>query len=238
VADREPRPDPRDAARADGPRTAAARRADHAAIDRLADELLPVLVARLGATGLGELEMREGDWRVRLRRPAGERRVPAGGRAVGRGGGRAHDDGRSTGAGPAGTPGAAGPSGGPTHGDSTEQGPGARAGDPPLPAMTSVVLPAPTDVAGGPLIATSPAVGVFRPSKDLRTGAKVRAGDRIGAVDMLGVTQEVVATADGVVAELLAEDGDGVEYGQPLVAIEPLVASSTAPEPAGAGGEA
>jgi biotin carboxyl carrier protein len=33
-------------------------------------ELLPALIARLGATGLGELEVREGSWRVRLRRPA------------------------------------------------------------------------------------------------------------------------------------------------------------------------
>jgi acetyl-CoA carboxylase biotin carboxyl carrier protein len=43
---------------------------DHADIDRLADELLPALIAKLAATGLGELEVREGDWKVRLRRPA------------------------------------------------------------------------------------------------------------------------------------------------------------------------
>ena len=46
------------------------RAEDHAAIDRLADELLPALIAKLAATGLGELEVREGDWKVRLRRPA------------------------------------------------------------------------------------------------------------------------------------------------------------------------
>ena len=44
--------------------------ADHAAIDRLASELLPALIAKLGATGLGELEVRQDGWRVRLRRPA------------------------------------------------------------------------------------------------------------------------------------------------------------------------
>jgi len=50
---------------------ASSRRAeDHAAIDHLADELLPALIAKLAATGLGELEVREGDWKVRLRRPA------------------------------------------------------------------------------------------------------------------------------------------------------------------------
>ena len=51
--------------------SAADHAADHAAIDRLTDELLPALIAKLGATGLGELEVRQGSWRVRLRRPVG-----------------------------------------------------------------------------------------------------------------------------------------------------------------------
>ena len=51
-------------------RSAEERSADHAAIDRLGAELLPALIAKLGATGLGELEVREGAWRVRLRRAA------------------------------------------------------------------------------------------------------------------------------------------------------------------------
>ena len=51
-------------------RSPAERSADHAAIDRLSGELLPALIAKLGATGLGELEIHEGAWHVRLRRPA------------------------------------------------------------------------------------------------------------------------------------------------------------------------
>ena len=46
------------------------RLADHAAIDALTNELIPALIAKLGASGLGEIEVREGDWKVRLRRPA------------------------------------------------------------------------------------------------------------------------------------------------------------------------
>ncbi len=46
-------------------------KADHAAIARLADELLPALIAKLATTQLGELEVREGDWHVRLRRSFG-----------------------------------------------------------------------------------------------------------------------------------------------------------------------
>jgi biotin carboxyl carrier protein len=43
--------------------------ADHAAIDRLADQLLPALIARLSGSGLGEIEVREGRWKARLRKP-------------------------------------------------------------------------------------------------------------------------------------------------------------------------
>ena len=36
-------------------------------------------------------------------------------------------------------------------------------------------------------VATSPAVGYFLPRADLTLGSRVRAGDLLGAVDMLGV---------------------------------------------------
>jgi biotin carboxyl carrier protein len=48
----------------------------------------------------------------------------------------------------------------------------------------------------------------------------VRAGDRLGAVDVLGVPQEVVAPVDGVVGPALVDAGQAVEYGQDLVRIE------------------
>lgn len=38
------------------------------ALDQLADEILPALIARLDTSDLGELEVRHGGWRVRLRR--------------------------------------------------------------------------------------------------------------------------------------------------------------------------
>ena len=69
-------------------------------------------------------------------------------------------------------------------------------------------------------VATSPAVGVYQPRKDLTAGARVRSGDRIGAVDMLGIAQEVVSPVDGIVGASLVEPGDAVEYGQELVVIE------------------
>ena len=70
------------------------------------------------------------------------------------------------------------------------------------------------------MVATSPAVGVFQPRPEARTGTRVRAGDRLGGIDVLGVSQEVVAPVDGVVGASLVEPGDAVEYGQELIVIE------------------
>ena len=46
--------------------------ADRATIARLADEVLPMLIERLAASDMGELEVRQDGWRVRLRRPFDE----------------------------------------------------------------------------------------------------------------------------------------------------------------------
>jgi biotin carboxyl carrier protein len=78
-------------------------------------------------------------------------------------------------------------------------------------------------------VATSPAVGVFRPGQTARAGTRVRAGDTLGVVDMLGVPQEIVAPADGIVGATLVDAGEAVEYGQELIVVE-LTTS-----PAGAG---
>lgn len=45
--------------------------ADRATIARLADDVLPVLINRLAKSELGEIEVREQGWRIRLRRPSG-----------------------------------------------------------------------------------------------------------------------------------------------------------------------
>jgi biotin carboxyl carrier protein len=165
---------------------AAARAADHAAIERLSEELLPALIAKLGATGLGELEIRQGAWRVRLRRPA---TASAGGRE------RRPTD-RS--------------SGERSAERQPERPPRSHHHPDPVPSVR-------TDSRN---VATSPAVGVYQPRKDLTAGARILAGDRLGAVDMLGIAQEVVSPVDGIVGASLVEPGDAVEYGQELIVIE------------------
>lgn len=71
-------------------------------------------------------------------------------------------------------------------------------------------------------VARSTAVGYFTPSRDLVPGHSVQAGDALGVIDVLGIGQEVVAPEDGIIANVLAEDGQAVEYGQALAEIDPL----------------
>ena len=239
-------PEDRDAARdaaRDGshaaPRDDAARAADHAGIDRLVGTLVPALIAKLGTLHVGELEVREGDWRVRLRRPAGAG-ATYGRRATDRPS-RAHPGHEQHGHAPAtlephrptravasatmaasnGSDGSGGPGLAPV-------GPG-RASDPSAGPMSGAGDRGMAD-ASGPggdrlpaQIATSPAVGVFQPGPKAVAGTRVRAGDRLGVVDMLGVPQEVVAPLDGIVVGVIVDGGTAVEYGQELVHLEPAV---------------
>ncbi len=187
--------------------------ADHAAIDRLATELLPALIARLGSSGLGELEVCQDGWRVRLRRPVEatpgrERRsTPGAARAQPGHAGHGHGPVPVEGHRPA-RPGALSTNG-------ASPGPHVPVGPGPAGSATTPTIP-----VDGPAIATSPAVGIFKPNADASPGRRVRAGDRLGVVDMLGVPQEVVAPIDGILGETLVDSGDAVEYGQELMVIQ------------------
>jgi acetyl-CoA carboxylase biotin carboxyl carrier protein len=203
----------------DGARSDADRATDHATIERMTDDLLPALVAKLGASGLAEIEVREGPWRVRLRRPAGGPNL-----------GRRATDGPSRQ-----QPGHAG------HGHAPaalegHRSVGARDGYGPL-AAVGPGLPSGTDAERSAhrhrAIATSPAVGIFQPRPEMRPGTRIRAGDRLGFVDVLGVRQEVVSPVDGIVGATLVESGDAVEYGQELIRLE-LAGTSSAPAGAAA----
>lgn len=212
-------------------RTAEQRAADHAAIDDLAGDLLPALVAKLGATGLGEIEVREGSWRVRVRRPAG--------------GTQSITDRRSGDRPSRSQPGHAGhghaPAGFEGHRSAREGRPVSHSTNGSSPPVTAVGPgEAASDTAGGRdrarepgrIVATSPAVGVYQPRSETRPGTRVRAGDRIGSVDMLGVPQEVVAPADGIVGASLVEPGQAVEYGQELIVIELASGATSGGSPA------
>ena len=74
-------------------------------------------------------------------------------------------------------------------------------------------------------VVTSPSVGVFRrsaggPSEPpVHEGDSVTAGQVVGAVEAMRVLNRVQSEQGGVVEQLLVQDGQPVEYGQPLLVI-------------------
>ena len=206
-----------------------------ARIEGLADDLLPALIARLESSALGELEVHTADWRVRLCKAAGGADRAAAAVSV---------------AGTSGTPGgfaAAGHDHGvplahelATTGAHLASAVGAAVAAPHLPVPTRVLAggTGPGTAAHPGLVETatvhvaiSPAVGFLVVRDGCGPGRAVRAGEVIGHVDCLGVPRDVTAPEDGVIARNLAEQGEAVEYGQPLFDIEPAPPEPAPPRP-------
>src|SRR3954451_13832361 len=150
---------------------------ERATIARLADEVLPTLIERLTKSSLGEIEVRENGWRVRLRRPD----------ANGTGSADAHEQ----------------------H---------SRQPHPVMASGGSNTQNAPRDASRG--LVSSPAVGYFAHRSGVDVGARVRSGDLVGYIDVLGVRQDVVSPIDGALRAFEVQSGQAVEYGQPIARVE------------------
>ncbi len=93
---------------------------------------------------------------------------------------------------------------------------------PPQTAATS----APAAPADGPGTVKSPMVGTvyLRSSGDsapfVEVGAQVKTGDKVLLVEAMKTFNEILAPRAGTVTGILVEDGQPVEYGQPLLVIE------------------
>lgn len=77
------------------------------------------------------------------------------------------------------------------------------------------------------LVVTSPSVGVFyrRPAPDqppfVEVGSVVAAGDPVCLIEVMKMFAGVAAQQAGRIVEIVVEDATMVEYGQPLMYIEP-----------------
>jgi len=75
---------------------------------------------------------------------------------------------------------------------------------------------------------TAPMVGTFYASpapKDppyVSVGDEVRPGDVLGIIEAMKIMNEIECEVHGTVAAVLVDTGQPVEYGQPLLVIEPL----------------
>lgn len=97
-----------------------------------------------------------------------------------------------------------------------------------MPDMAPQVIEKPVQPKAEPAVAedvqmiTSPIVGVFyaAPSPDaapyVKVGDTVKKGQIVGIVEAMKLMNEIESEVDGVITEVLVNNQDGVEYGQPL----------------------
>ncbi|WP_417598368.1 acetyl-CoA carboxylase biotin carboxyl carrier protein [Oceanospirillum sp.] len=94
---------------------------------------------------------------------------------------------------------------------------------PAAPAAAEASAPAPATPAGH--LVKSPMVGTFYRSPApgakvfVEVGQKVKKGDTICIVEAMKMMNQIEADKDGTVGEILVEDGQPVEFDQPLLSI-------------------
>jgi acetyl-CoA carboxylase biotin carboxyl carrier protein len=100
--------------------------------------------------------------------------------------------------------------------------------------LAAPVAGAPTAVALAPAAAPAPAghavkspmVGTFYRSASpgasafIEAGSQVKEGDTLCIIEAMKILNEIEADKAGVVTQILCENGQAVEYGQPLFIIE------------------
>ena len=104
-------------------------------------------------------------------------------------------------------------------------GPQAPAGSPPATVAAAAPASVPAVVEFGH-VTKSPMVGTFYrsagPGSDafVSVGSVVKVGEPICIIEAMKIMNEIEADADGMVREILCENGQAVEFGQPLFIIE------------------
>ncbi len=103
----------------------------------------------------------------------------------------------------------------------------------PMPAAAAAAAPAavaglPAPVAAEPAghVVKSPMVGTFYRSSSpgakafVEVGSQVKEGETLCIIEAMKILNEIEADKSGTVTKILGENGQAVEYGQPLFVIE------------------
>lgn len=94
------------------------------------------------------------------------------------------------------------------------------------PAATPAAAPTAPDLSKHPGMVPSPMVGTaYRASEPgakpfIDVGSKVKVGDTLMIIEAMKTMNQIPSTRAGTVTQILVEDGQPVEYGEPLVIIE------------------
>jgi len=98
----------------------------------------------------------------------------------------------------------------------------------PAPALAPapvVAAPAPAEVPAGHVV-KSPMVGTFYRSSSpgakpfVEIGSQVKEGDTVCIIEAMKILNEIEADKAGTIVKILCENGQAVEYGQPLFVVE------------------
>ncbi|MDM0000217.1 acetyl-CoA carboxylase biotin carboxyl carrier protein [Variovorax sp. J22P240] len=96
----------------------------------------------------------------------------------------------------------------------------------PAPAAAGAPAAAPAEAASTGHAIKSPMVGTFYRSSSpgapafAEIGSQVKEGDTVCIIEAMKILNEIEADKSGTVTQILAENGQAVEYGQPLFIIE------------------
>ena len=98
----------------------------------------------------------------------------------------------------------------------------------PVPAVAAPVAPAAAAVAEAPAghIVKSPMVGTFYRAASpgakpfVEVGQAVKEGDTLCIIEAMKILNEIEAEKSGTVTRIMGENGQAVEFGQPLFVIE------------------
>jgi acetyl-CoA carboxylase biotin carboxyl carrier protein len=92
-------------------------------------------------------------------------------------------------------------------------------------AASNALAPAPAEVASGHTV-KSPMVGTFYRSSSpgskayVDVGSVVKEGETICIIEAMKILNEIEADKSGTISRILCDNGQAVEYGQPLFIIE------------------
>lgn len=104
--------------------------------------------------------------------------------------------------------------------------PAPRAAPAPAPQLVAESIAKPMDPAKHPGVVTSPMVGTAYGAAEpgakpfVEVGSTVKAGDTLLIIEAMKTMNQIPAPRGGTVTQVLFEDGQPVEFGEPLVIIE------------------